>query len=68
MFDPKISASMEFFDTHLTRWIEWNSPELGISLQNSKLAYFDSEFPTDADEGDDDGVPTTLQSGQTPSP
>ena len=63
-------ARVEFFDTHSTRRIEWNSPELRISLQNSKLTYFESEFPTDADDddGDDDGVPTTLPSGQTPSP
>ena len=68
-------ARVEFFDTHLTRRIEWNSPELGISLQNSKLTYFESEFPTDAaaDDNDDDDcgggdVPTTLPSGQTPSP
>ena len=63
-------ARAEFFDTHLTRRIEWDSPKLGISLQNSKLTYFESKFPTDADDGNDDGdgVPTTLPSGQTPSP
>ena len=43
-------ARVEFFDTNLTRRIEWNSPELGISLQNSKLKYLESEFPTDADD------------------
>ena len=60
-------ARAEFFDTHLTRRIEWDGPELEISLQNSKLTYFESEFPTDADGGGG-GVPTTLPSGQTPSP
>mgnify|MGYP001255072277 CR=1 FL=1 len=47
-------ARVEFFDTHLTRRIEWNSPELGISLHNSELTYFESEFHTDADDDDDD--------------
>ena len=37
-------ARVEFFDTNLTRRIEWNSSELGISLQSSKLTYFGSEF------------------------
>ena len=75
IFGSKMSLTLacaEFFDTHLTRRIEWNSPELGISLQNSKLTYCASEFPTDAadDDDDDDGgdAPTTLPSGQTPSP
>ena len=65
-FGQKMSltlARVEFFDTHLTRRIEWDGPELGISVQNSKWTYFGSEFPTDAD-----GLPTTLPSGQTPSP
>ena len=69
IFGSKMSltlARVEFFDTNLTRRIEWDSPELGISLQNSKLTYFGSEFPTDADDGDD--VPTTLPSGQSPIP
>ena len=61
-------ARVEFFDTNLTRRIEWDGPELGISLQNSKLTCFGSEFPTDADDGGDDDVPRTLPSGQTPSP
>ena len=77
IWGPKMSLTLaraEFFDIHLTRRIEWNSPELGISLQNSKLTYFESEFPTgaadddDDNDDDDDGVPTTLPSGQTPSP
>ena len=33
----------------------------------SKQAVLGPEFPTDADD-DDDGVPTILPSGQTPSP
>ena len=44
---PKMSltlARVEFFNTNLTRRIKWNSPELGILLQNSKLTYFGSEF------------------------
>ena len=73
-FWPEMSltlARVEFFDTHFTRRIVWNGPELEISLQNSKSTYFESEFPTDADggsDGDGNGVPTTLPSGQTPSP
>ena len=66
-FGQKMSltlARVEFFDTHLTRRIEWDGPELGISEQNSKSTYFGSEFPTD----DVDGLPTILPSGQTPSP
>ena len=56
IFGPKMSltlARVEFFDTNLTRRIEWDSPELGISLKNSKSTYFGSEFPAD---GDGDGT------------
>ena len=66
-FGPKMSltlARVEFFDTHLTRRIEWHGPELGISVQNAKLTYFGSEFPTDVV----DGSPTIFPSGQTPIP
>ena len=34
-------ARIEFFDTYLTRRIEWHGPELRISEQNSKLTYFE---------------------------
>ena len=47
VFWPQMSLTLaraEFFDTHLTRRIEWDGPELGISLQNSKMAYFEFEF------------------------
>ena len=65
-FGPKMSltlARIEFFDTHLTRRIEWGGPELRLSEQNSKSTYFVSEFPDDVD-----GSPTIFPSGQTPIP
>ena len=55
---PKIQftlARVKFFDTNLTRRIEWDGPEVLISLQIPRIVYFGSGFPDDGG-----GIPTTL--------